>query len=74
MTLIDFTLSNARRSYSSMGNPLAVKGINRIFVLALLSGVHSAIAHNRSLAEFAAGETVLCISDITRPTLTATVN
>ena len=27
MTLIDFTLSNARRVYSSMGNPLAVKGL-----------------------------------------------
>ena len=26
MTLIDFTLSNARRFYSSMGNRLAVKG------------------------------------------------
>ena len=25
MTLIDFTLSNARRFYSSMGNPSAVK-------------------------------------------------
>ena len=28
MTLIDFTLSNARRFYSSMGNHLAVKGLN----------------------------------------------
>ena len=27
MTLIDFTLSNARRFYSSMRNPLAVKGL-----------------------------------------------
>ena len=27
MTLIDFTLSNARQLYSSMGNPLAVKGL-----------------------------------------------
>ena len=27
MTLIDFTLANARRFYSSMGNPLAVKGL-----------------------------------------------
>ena len=27
MTLIDFTLSNARRFYSSMGNRLAVKGL-----------------------------------------------
>ena len=26
MSLIDFTLSNARRFYSLMGNPLAVKG------------------------------------------------
>ena len=38
--LIDFTLSNARRFYSSKGNPLAVKGlsgaekpVNRIFSL-----------------------------------------
>ena len=27
MTLIDFTLSNVRRFYWSMGNPLAVKGL-----------------------------------------------
>ena len=27
MTLIDFTLSNVRRFYSSMGNRLAVKGL-----------------------------------------------
>ena len=27
MTLLDFTLSNARRFYSSMRNPLAVKGL-----------------------------------------------
>ena len=27
MTLIDITLSNARRFYWSMGNPLAVKGL-----------------------------------------------
>ena len=27
MTLIDFTLSNPRRFYSSMGNPLVVKGL-----------------------------------------------
>ena len=27
MTLIDFTLSNGRRFYSSMGNPWAVKGL-----------------------------------------------
>jgi len=30
VTLIDFTLSNARRFYSSVGNPLAVKGLNDI--------------------------------------------
>ena len=29
MTLIDFTLSNATRFYSSMGNTLAVKGLKR---------------------------------------------
>ena len=28
MTPTDFTLSNARRFYSSMGNPSAVKGLN----------------------------------------------
>ena len=38
ITLIDFTLSNVRGFYSSMGNPLAVKGLRRkvvwlIFVL-----------------------------------------
>ena len=27
MALIDFTLSNARRFYSSMENPLGVKGL-----------------------------------------------
>ena len=27
MALIDFTLSNARRFYSSMGNPLGLKGL-----------------------------------------------
>ena len=30
ITLIDLTLSNARRFYSSMGNPLAVKGLRTI--------------------------------------------
>ena len=30
MALIDFTLSNARRFYSSMGNPLGVKGLINI--------------------------------------------
>ena len=29
MTLIDFTLSNARRFYSSMGNPSGVKGLSQ---------------------------------------------
>ena len=33
MTLINFTLSNVRRFYSSMGNPLAVKGLSVNFVL-----------------------------------------
>ena len=28
MALIDFTLSNARRFYSSMGNPSGLKGLN----------------------------------------------
>ena len=30
MALVDFTLSNARRFYSSMGNPLGLKGLNLI--------------------------------------------
>ena len=34
MTLIDFNLSNARRFYSSMGNPLAVKGLD-LFAVAI---------------------------------------
>ena len=29
MALIDFTLSNARRFYSSMGNPLGWKGLKQ---------------------------------------------
>ena len=31
MALIDFTLSNARRFYSSMGNPLGLKGLSPVF-------------------------------------------
>ena len=31
VTLTDFTLSNARRFYSSMGNPTGVKGLNKPF-------------------------------------------
>ena len=30
MALIDFTLSNARRFYSSMGNPLGLKGLRQM--------------------------------------------
>ena len=35
MTLIDFTVSNVRRFYSSIGNPLAVKGlkVSKVFLL-----------------------------------------
>ena len=33
MTLIDFTLANARRYYSSIGKPLAVKGLKYIFAI-----------------------------------------
>ena len=36
MTLIDFTLSNARRFYSSMGNPLAAKGLIQLTILATI--------------------------------------
>ena len=32
MTLIDFTLSDARRFYSSMGNRLAVKGLRDLLI------------------------------------------
>ena len=35
MTLIDFTLSNARRFYSSMGNPSEVKGLIPVLALTL---------------------------------------
>ena len=31
--LIDFTLSNVRRFYSSMGNPLAGKGLKHLIVI-----------------------------------------
>ena len=37
--LIDFTLSNARRFYSSMGNLLDRKGLNRKLIVILLSDV-----------------------------------
>jgi len=33
MALIDFTLSNARRFYSSMGNPLGWKGLRGLMKL-----------------------------------------
>ena len=33
MALIDFTLSNARRFYSSMENPLGVKGLSEILLI-----------------------------------------
>ena len=33
MALIDFTLSNARRFYSSMGNPLGLKGLRQQLTL-----------------------------------------
>ena len=36
MTLKDFILSNARRFYSSMGNSLAVKGLNFMITLSIL--------------------------------------
>ena len=32
MALVDFTLSNARRFYSSMGNPLGWKGLIRMLM------------------------------------------
>ena len=35
-TLIDFILSNTRRFYSSMGNSLAVKGLNFMITLSIL--------------------------------------
>ena len=33
---MDFTLSNARRFYSSMGNPLGVKGLSPCLVVFIL--------------------------------------
>ena len=35
--LIDFTLSNARRFYSSKGDPLGVKGLKQLFYLSKIS-------------------------------------
>jgi len=35
MALIDFTLSNARRFYSSMGNPLGLKGLMHFLTIPL---------------------------------------
>ena len=37
MALIDFTLSNARRFYSSMGNPSGLKGLNHAYIKSCLS-------------------------------------
>ena len=42
MALIDFTLSNAKRFYSSMGNPLGWKGlimVNKLFNLIIRKGL-----------------------------------
>ena len=36
MTLIDFTLSNARQFYLSMENPLTVKGLNCLFLISVI--------------------------------------
>ena len=36
MTLIDFTLSNARRFYSSMGNPSDTEGLSRFYMFLAL--------------------------------------
>ena len=38
MTLLDFTLSNVRRFYSSMGNPVAVKGFKIVAINAISAG------------------------------------
>ena len=43
VTLIDFTLSNARRFYSSIGNPLAVKGLNEIWLTRTVFGADGKI-------------------------------
>ena len=39
--LIDFTLSNARRFYSSKGDPLALKGLTKLSPLSFLVATYS---------------------------------
>ena len=36
MTLIDFTLSNARRFYPSMGNPSDTEGLRSLHIASML--------------------------------------
>ena len=51
MTLIDFTLANYRLFYSSMGNPLAVKGLTQEQVKEL-NKLHGRAYFELSLSEF----------------------
>ena len=56
MALIAFTLSNARRLYSSMGNPLGLKGLIKqqcvagqfSCVILIMFGSHSDLSPNAS--------------------------
>ena len=43
MTLINFTLSNVRRFYSSMGNSLAVKGLRESFIVHLYANYFASL-------------------------------
>jgi len=51
--LIDFTLSNARRFYSSMGNPLEGKGLRILF---FFSNLKNDIIHMKTSLDVLKGE------------------
>ena len=57
MALIDLTLSNARRFYSSMGNPLAVKGLTTSKTMSTLINALTAVGTLMTLKDFTLSNT-----------------
>ena len=55
MALIDFTRSNARRFYSSMGNPLGWKGLKSTFFPHILAGGNGAVVRALAFHQYGAG-------------------
>ena len=49
MALIDFTLSNARRFHSSMGNPLGLKGLRDLCKIGLPNKLNLPITEVQNL-------------------------